>query len=269
MSALPVNVISDICDQVAAWQEAFISEASLDRFRRAAAWTMSEVAKAASQGATEGIDDAFQDPTPWMRKAFGYTRALTRSGDEVSAELFVKPSQSIVLKYGMGEGPQIRRPGDVGLAKDRILVPNWRNLALTQGITRNAYGNVPGGVAARLAREAAGTRARRRVAGRWGVYKGEIDVGGSRIMGYIARPPRDLAPIGKNGRSIVANIGRPRALLIAIDQASYKPLMQPHYDAAVREAVGRIPVLMEEELRDAIDYRAARGGMRRIGGAAS
>ncbi len=143
MSALPVNVISDICDQVAAWQEAFISEASLDRFRRAAAWTMSEVAKAASQGATEGIDDAFQDPTPWMRKAFGYTRALTRSGDEVSAELFVKPSQSIVLKYGMGEGPQIRRPGDVGLAKDRILVPNWRNLALTQGITRNAYGNVP------------------------------------------------------------------------------------------------------------------------------
>ncbi len=31
----------------------------------------------------------------------------------------------------------------------------------------------------------------------------------------------------------------------------------------------RIPDLMQGELEDAIDYRAARGGMRRIGGAGS
>jgi hypothetical protein len=53
--------------------DAFISEASLDRFRCACAWTASEVAKAASQGATAAIDDAFDSPTPWMRRAFGYT----------------------------------------------------------------------------------------------------------------------------------------------------------------------------------------------------
>lgn len=49
------------------------------------------------------------------------------------------------MKYTMGDGPQVRRPSDVGLSKDRILVPNWRNLQLTQGINRNAYGNLPGG----------------------------------------------------------------------------------------------------------------------------
>lgn len=188
MATLDVSVISDVCDRVGAWQRAFLAEASLDRYRRACAWSMSEVAKAAAAGGTDATDTAFENPTPWMRRAFGYTRALTQAGDLVEASTFVKPSQSIVLKYGMGDGPQLRRPGDVGPARERILVPQWRNLTLTQGINRNSYGNVPGGVAACLAREALGQRAKRRVAGRWGVYKGEVDVGGSRIMGYIARP---------------------------------------------------------------------------------
>lgn len=143
--ALPINIVSSVCDQVAAWQEVFLGEANLDRFRRAAAWTMSEVAKGAAGGAKDAVEDTFENPTPWMRGAFGYKRALTRTGDEISAELFVKPSQSVVLKYAMGDGVQTRRPGDVGLAKERILVPHWRNLALTQNINRNAYGNLPGG----------------------------------------------------------------------------------------------------------------------------
>ncbi|UHC17156.1 hypothetical protein LRS73_04385 [Methylobacterium currus] len=160
---------------------------------------------------------------------------------------------------------QTRRPGDVGLARDRILVPNWRNLLLTQGINRNQYGNLPGGLAARLAREAAGTRARRRVAGRWGVYEGEVDVGGSRLVGYIARPPRGEAPLGKGGRSIVINLGRPRALLVAIREARYDPIMQAPYDAAMLRAVNRIPVIMQDELDEAIRFRDQRADMRRLG----
>jgi hypothetical protein len=42
---------------------------------------------------------------------------------------------------------------------------------------------------ARLGREAGGQAAKRRVAGRWGVYKGEITLHGSRVIAYIARPP--------------------------------------------------------------------------------
>lgn len=245
---LSLDVVSDICDQVAAWEAAFLSEASLDRFRRASAWAMSETAKAAKEGATDALSDAFQNPTPWMRRAFTYKRALTKTGALVEAEVSVLPSQSIVMKYAMGSGPQTRRPGDVGLAKDRILVPYWRNLQETQGITFNKYGNLPGGVAARLTREAAGTKGKRRVSGRWGVYKGELDVGGSRVAGFIARPFRGMAPIGKNGRSIVVNLGRPKILLGAIQQATYEPVMQAPYDEAVSRAVARIPILMEEEL---------------------
>lgn len=150
----------------------------------------------------------------------------------------------------MGDGPQIRRPGDVGLGRDAILVPDWRNLAMTQGINRNSYGNLPGGVAARLAREALGQLAKRRAPGRWGVYKGERDVGGSRVCGYIARPPRGYAPIGKDGGSIVVNLGRPRALLVAIKRVSDKPLLPKPFNNAMRKAVsadpradgGRVPV---------------------------
>ncbi len=74
-----IDFTSDLHDQVGAWVDAFLSETSLDRYRRACAWTASEVAKAASRGATEVIDDAFDSPTPWMRRAFGYTRALNRT----------------------------------------------------------------------------------------------------------------------------------------------------------------------------------------------
>ncbi|MEG9527405.1 MAG: hypothetical protein MIL41_16845 [Hyphomicrobiales bacterium] len=121
-----------------------------------------------------------------------------------------------------GAEPERAPSGDVGLANRHILVPYWKNLGLTQQIFRNTYGNLPGGVAARLKREAAGTRAKKTKAGRWGVYWGEVDVGGSRVMGYIARPPHGEAPIGKNGRSIVVNLGRPRVLLGAIPQATYE-----------------------------------------------
>lgn len=92
-----------------------------------------------------------------------------------------------------------------------------------------------------------------------------MDVGGSRLVGFIARPPRGEAPIGKNGRSIVVNLGRPRALLVAIREAHYDPIMQAPYDAAMLRAVNRIPQLMQDELDDAIAYRDSRPGMRRIG----
>lgn len=39
-----IDFISDLYDQVGAWADAFLSETSLDRYRRAWAWTASEVA---------------------------------------------------------------------------------------------------------------------------------------------------------------------------------------------------------------------------------
>lgn len=172
MAGLSLNVLSDICDALGQWQERYISEVGLDKFRRAAAWAMSETVKASSIGVTAAIGRTFQNPTPWMMKAMGYTRALAKGRDEVEAELYVRPSQSIVMKYAMGAGPQVRRPGDVGLARDRIYVPYWKNLRDTQGISFNQYGNLAGGVVARLAHEAAGTKGERRVTGRWGSTRG-------------------------------------------------------------------------------------------------
>ena len=98
-------------------------------------------------------------------------------------------------------------------------------------------------------------------------HASQLDVGGSRVAGYIARPFRGEAPIGKNGRSIVVNLGRPKILLGAIAQARYQPVMQAPYDQAMSQAVDRVPELMEAELADAIEYRANRStsGLRRLG----
>ncbi|MGH1574522.1 hypothetical protein ACRAWG_32600 [Methylobacterium sp. P31] len=51
------------------------------------------------------------------------------------------------------------------------------------------------------------------------------------------------------GRSIVVNLGRPRILLGAIPQATYKPILPAPYDKAVDDAVALVPSLIEAESR--------------------
>lgn len=144
------------------------------------------------------------------------------------------------MKFAVGEKPNVRQPGDVGLACDHIYVPHWANLAMAQRIRLTAQGNLLGGVMARLQREAGGTQTERAVKGRLGVYNGEVPVGGSRLMGYIARSPRVRAPVGKGGRKIRLNQGRPCALLIAIGRATYEPVLQQPFQEAVAEAVNNV-----------------------------
>ncbi|APX86017.1 hypothetical protein BV511_15700 [Methylorubrum extorquens] len=49
------------------------------------------------------------------------------------------------------------------------------------------------------------------------------------------------------------NLGRPRPLLVAIEQATYRPIAQGMYDAELARVVARAPALMEAELADAIN----------------
>lgn len=186
-----VRIRSDLDDVLCSYMDAFLSEASLDRYRRACAWVMDESVKALAKGGNDGLDRVMDQPTPWMRKAWSYRRSLAkdRKAGIVEAKTYAQPKQSAVLKCAMGEGENVRKPGDVVLAGEHILVPNWKNLELAQGIRRNAFGNLPGGVMARLAREAKGTKAKRRAAYRWSVYRTDsFEVAGRKAVAYMARP---------------------------------------------------------------------------------
>lgn len=54
------------------------------------------------------------------------------------------------------------------------------------------------------------------------------------------------------------DLGRPRPLLVAIEQAKYRPIAQDMYDAELARVVARAPALMEAELADAINHAASR-----------
>lgn len=232
------SFITDLGYVLKGWEEQYVSEVSYLKFARAYPYVTDQSAKAVSEDMERATGVAFKDPTPWMLKAWQYRRSLAKGRDVglVKAEAYVLPEQSVVLKYAMGEDQRnVRLPGDVGLAQDRVLLPHWRNLLLTQGIRPNASHDLPGATMARLARNASGIYAKRNVPGRWGVYRGEINVGGSRLMGYIARPPRMRAPVTDagtqwsifvNGKgrvknpTRVVNLGRPRILLISVPKAT-------------------------------------------------
>lgn len=280
MAAPPTyaRFVQDLTRAIRSWEEQYVSETSYRKFERAAAWTVDQSAKAVSVHMRDATGDVFKDATPWMLKAWQYRRSLGKGRslrDGVEAEAYVADDQSVVMKYAMGDSRNTRLPGDVGLAQDRILVPHWKNLALTQGIKPNASHDLPGATMARLARNAEGQYAKRTVAGRWGVYRGEIRVGGSRLMGYIARPPRVRAQADEYGNAKsrfinakgkvktlpkVVNLGRPRILMVEIPRAEYRPVMQRPFEDAVGQAQRGVADLMATELAENLRHRGWRSG---------
>lgn len=265
------SFIQDLTDACRAWEEQYVSEASYAQFRRACAWVVDESVKNVTRDMREATGEVFRDPTPWMVQGWQYRRSLAKGRDVgiVEAEAYVRDEQSTVLKYAMGDRRSVRLPGDVGLAQDRILLPHWKNLAMTQGIRPNRSHDLPGATMARLIRNSQGVYAKRSVPGRWGVYKGEVKVGGSRLMGYIARPPRERVKatdaglersIFVNGRGKVktptrmVNLGRPRILLIETRQAEYRPIMQDPWVAANASARRNVNDLMARELAESIRH---------------
>lgn len=62
--------VTDIADCLIAWQERYVSEASMKRYKRACAWTMDETAKRVATRMPAVMDRVLDRPTPWMKRAF-------------------------------------------------------------------------------------------------------------------------------------------------------------------------------------------------------
>ncbi len=274
MPGFDVKTLSDLSDQLKAWEAAFIGPSTHKRFERAATWTVDEIVKGIAVGMREAMGEALDNPTPWTARAFQYTRSLGKAktlADGVASDVYALPDQSIVLKYLMGEtGENERLPGDVGPARDKILIPNFKNLAHARGVRANSYGNLPSGALASIARDA--ETYTRSTPSRWGVWKGMINVKGSPVLAYIARPPRVRARVGgttvfasQRGQRAVpytVNSDLPRILFFAVDRARYTPVLQPYWVRLQEEGIKRIPGIMAAELADAVAYQARQGRMR-------
>ncbi|WP_200927260.1 hypothetical protein [Methylobacterium sp. Leaf88] len=176
-----VRMASDVGPLIEDWRDRFVSTVGIAKYRRAAGWAMDETAKAAVVGIRKQFHKTLKRNTPWTQSAIKYTRSgfvglnqieRNDAGDGVWASVELMPKQSTYLKYLFGVGDNTRLPGDVGLAQDRILIPWWDNIKLTQGVTPTQYGGVPTGFLARLAREVQGTKAPKRsgTQSRWSIY---------------------------------------------------------------------------------------------------
>lgn len=243
-----VSIAADVASQIKDWRLRFVSTVGEAKYRRAAGWAVDEVAKHAVLGIRKQFHKHRKSNTPWTESAIKYKRSSAAGLNAIKAgtndaglfsAVYVMPKQSTYLKYLFGVQDNTRLPGDVGLAQDKILIPFWQNITLTQGVQPTQYGGVPSGFLARLSREVAGTKAKARAstASRRGVYKGTITLHGQLRLAYIARPPRvptgDVQQIFSNRRGgRVVTVGRkmrdidhPRVLFLAVDRATYKPIL--------------------------------------------
>lgn len=271
-----IDFTSDIGARLETWAEQFVSETSWRRYQRACAFVMDETAKHVAMSMRAAAPTAMEHPTPWTIRGFQYRRSLGKGRsihDGVASEFFIADDQSIVLKYLLGYTQNVRMPGDVGLAQDRIYLPAWRNLRIAQGILPNKHGNLPGGVMARLNREAEGDRSewsKKKKTRSAGVFKKEVMINGSPALAYISRPARRVTnepayiPHRDGGSRVhvvrkVVNVDRPRVLMWSIPKATYDPSLQRAWDTSVNEALDMIPERMANELAEGLRHMAAGG----------
>ena len=281
------RIAADVSGPIAAWRDRFVSSVGEAKYRRAAGWAVDEVAKTAVVSIRAQFHKTLKRNSPWTMSAIRYNRSSKAglnaigqgNGAGIFASVEVMPKQSTYLKYLFGLGDNTGLPGDVGLAQNQILIPWWDNIKLTQGVQPTAYGGVPTGFLARLAREVQDTRAPKRSGTQsgWGVYKGTITIHGQPRLAYIARPPRVASETesmwttsGRRGGGMVwvgrrmVNTDHPRVLFLAVDRATYKPILEKPWQEACAEAAARIPQIMAAQFADNLAHAAAKRGSTRM-----
>lgn len=166
-----VRIAADVAGPIMDWRARFVSTVGEAKYRRAAGWAVDEVAKHAVLGIRRQFHKHLKSNTPWTESAIKYKRSSAAGLNTVEAgtndaglfsAVYVMPRQSTYPKYLFGVQDNTRLPGDVSLAQDKILIPFWQNISLTQGVQPTKYGGVHRGFPARLSREAAGTKAKAR-----------------------------------------------------------------------------------------------------------
>jgi hypothetical protein len=120
-------------------------------FPRAVQYSLNKVAEAASVNFRQALPKALDTPVPFTSRGISFRRARLSEAklDNLQSAMTVLPVQSTYLKYVLGDGPNTRRPGDVGLARKHVWLPSTENIQKTMGI-RSKGGALPAGAAARI-----------------------------------------------------------------------------------------------------------------------
>ncbi len=120
-------------------------------FPRAVQYALNRIAEVAARDFSGQLPKVLSSPAPFTKRGISFRRSRLdgASLDTMSSAMVVLPAQSTYLKYVFGNGPNVRRPGDVGLARKDVCLPSTDNIAKTMGI-RSKGGALPAGAAARI-----------------------------------------------------------------------------------------------------------------------
>jgi hypothetical protein len=236
-----------------------------DSFPRALQFVLNEIAKTAVLTFRRDVGTVIDRPKEWTSNGLRYRRVnlqSVRQGARPYSETYVLPKQSAVLKYLMGSGPNVRRPGDVGPSQAYISLPIWRNLDQHAGIRADAHGNLPSSTLRRIRRHANVTptqitpnpRGTPSTVRSSEFFFGQPTWAGGRqgTLGFYSRPKR----VVRGGR-LVAD-GVPHLVIAAIDQQVHKPVLQAFWMSNAQRAAGRLVPLLRAELRRKIAWARTR-----------
>lgn len=236
-----------------------------DSFPRALQFVLNEIAKTAVLNFRRDVGTVLDRPKEWTTNGLRYKRVdikSVRSGARPYSEVYVLPKQSAVLKYLMGSGPNVRRPGDVGPSQAYISLPIWRTLEAHAGIRADAHGNLPPATIRKIRRHANVGKTQlvpnargtpNPVTGSEFFFGQPTWAGGRQgTLGFYTRPQRVM----RGGRLV--SDGIPHLVIATVQQVTHKPVLQAFWMSNAQRAAGRLVPLLRAELRRKIAWARQR-----------
>ena len=123
-----------------------------DQLPFASARALTQTARAARDDLSKAIEQKFDSPTPWIK---GGTFSTSASKDSLQAWVGVKDtgarvSQAKWIKEHFGGGARGSKPMELAMQAMGILPAGWLAVPSKDGVRKDAYGNVPKVVIARV-----------------------------------------------------------------------------------------------------------------------
>jgi len=229
---------------------------------RGIAFALNGIAMQSHKELMRVLNRVIDKPGAFTKKGLIYrtTPLDTKLEKDLESAVLWLDQQSAYIKYLMGQGDNVRLPGDIGPADSHIFVPIWGNLKRLEGVKPVGGEGLPRSTLKGFARRAGttlgGARAKVKISAAAAQKQSQVFIGEPVIkgekqgLGFWSRQKR-LTPSAIGPRMPDR---APEMLVAIVDKATYKPILQEPWDEVVNRIWATLPDRLEKELENKLDH---------------
>lgn len=228
---------------------------------RGIAFALNGIAMQSHKELKRMLERVIDKPGSFTKKGLIYrtTPLDTKLEKDLETAVLWLDQQSAYIKYLMGDGENVRLPGDIGPADAHIFVPIWSTLSRLEGVKPIGGQGLPRSTLKGFARRAGttlgGARAQQKISNAAAQKQSQVFIGEPVIHGE----KQGLGFWSRQKRLPASTVGprmpdrAPEMLVPIVDKATYQPILQEPWDEVVNRIWATLPDRLEKELENKLD----------------